>query len=253
MDFIKVSKEERISHIFLDRGKSNAINGQMLEELGQAIAEASEDTSTEGIILHGKEGFFSAGLDLVALYECNEAESRQFWKSFMAVVRSLVGFSKPAIAAISGHSPAGGCVLALGCDARIMAEGDHVIGLNEVGVGIIVPESIFQLYAFWLGHARAYRYLLEGKLLNPQEALEVGLVDEVTSPRMLRTAAQRQLQRFMQYERNTWRESKLNMRKHLLAQFDADQEEAIKAVLRQWWAPTTRSIVRSIIDNLKAR
>ncbi len=251
VNFIKTTIEQRVYHVHLDRGKSNAINQQMLEELGQAITDAQENPAVEGLILHGKEGFFSAGLDLIALYELDEEEVRRFWHTFMDVVRTFVAFDKPAVAAISGHSPAGGCVLAICCDYRVMADGDFIIGLNEVPVGIIVPDSIFQLYRFWVGSAKAYHYLLEGRLLPPREALGVGLVDEVVDMRSIRTAAERQLRKYTQYERNTWRQSKRNMRQSLIAAFDANQEEAIEAVLKQWWSPATRSILKTIIDNLK--
>jgi len=251
MDFINTTVEDRISHVYLDRGRSNALHQQMLEELGTAVAGAQSDPAIEGLILHGKEGFFSAGLDLIALYDYNEEEVRRFWYTFMDVTRALLAFDKPAIAAISGHSPAAGCVLACCCDTRVMVDGDFIIGLNEVPVGLIVPESIFQLYGFWLGPARAYRYLLEGKLLKPQEALDAGLVDEVVDVQRIRSAAERQLRRYTQYERNTWRQSKRNMRRALVAAFDANQAETIEAVLKQWWSPATRSIVKTIIDNLK--
>lgn len=251
MDFIKITVEDRVSHIYLDRGRSNALHQQMLEELGKAVGDAQGNPAVEGLILHGKEGFFSAGLDLIALYDYDEEEVRHFWHTFMEVVRALVAFDKPAVAAVSGHSPAAGCVLASCCDYRVMADGDFIIGLNEVPVGLIVPESIFQLYGFWLGPARAYRYLLEGRLLKPQEALEAGLVDELVDIQRIRSAAERQLRKFTQYERNTWRQSKRNMRQALLSAFEANQDETIEAVLKQWWSPATRSIVKTIIDNLK--
>lgn len=250
MDFIKVTIDDHISHLFLDRGKSNAINQQMLDELHQAVVAAQEDPAIEGLILHGKPGFFSAGMDLVALYEYNEAEVRHFWLSFMAFIRTFAAFDKPAVAAISGHSPAGGCILALCCDYRVMADGDYIIGLNEVPVGIIVPDSVFQLYSFWLGQATAYRYLLEGKLIKPAAAHQCGLVDEVVNEKSIRTAAERQLRKYTQYERNTWRQSKRNMRTALVAHLDANQEQAIAAVLKQWWSPATRAILKTIIDNL---
>ncbi|MBK1440581.1 enoyl-CoA hydratase/isomerase family protein [Parapedobacter sp. ISTM3] len=251
MDFIKNTVDERVSHVYLDSGKSNAINQQMLEELKETIVTAQVDPAIEGLILHGKSGFFSAGLDLIALYAYNEEEVRRFWHTFMDFVRTFVAFDKPAVAAISGHSPAGGCVLAICCDYRVMADGDYIIGLNEVPVGIIVPASIFQLYGFWLGEAAAYRYLLEGKLFKPQEALQAGLVDEVVDARSIRTAAGRQLAKYTQYERNTWRRSKRNMRQSVIDAFEADQEDTIEAILQQWWSPATRSIIKSIIDNLK--
>lgn len=251
MNFIKTTIENQISHVLLARGKSNAIDQQMLEELRQSISDAQENPVVEGLILQGNEGFFSAGLDLVALYDYNEDEVRRFWHTFMDVTRTLVAFDKPAVAAISGHSPAGGYVLALCCDYRVMADGDFIIGLNEVPVGIVVPEAIFQLYSFWLGSAKAYHFLLEGLLLKPREAFDAGLVDEVVDMRSIRTAAERQLRKYTQYERNAWRQSKHNIRRPLLAAFDANQEETIEAVLKQWWQPATRSILKTIIDNLK--
>lgn len=252
MDFINVTIDNHISHLFLDRGRSNALNQQMLEELKQAVTTAQEDPSVEGIIIQGKPGFFSAGLDLVDLYAYSEQEVRKFWYTFMDLVRTFVAFDKPAVAAISGHSPAGGCVLALCCDYRIMADGDYVIGLNEIPVGIAVPESIFRLYSFWLGQAAAYRYLLEGKLLKPRDAHQCGLIDEVVDERGIRTAAERQLRKYTQYEHNTWRQSKRTMRRALVMQLCENQEEAIEAVLKQWWSPGTRAILKTIIDNLKS-
>jgi len=253
MDFVKVTVDQRISHIYLDRGRSNALDQQMIEELQQTIIEAGGDPAVEGIIFHGKEDFFSAGLDLVALYEYNEEEVRRFWHTFFGFIRTLVAFDKPAVAAISGHSPAGGCVLAICCDYRIMAQGDYVIGLNEIPVGIIVPESISQLYSFWLGHAPAYRYLLEGKLFNPRDAMEVGLVDEVVDAKSIRTVAERQIGKYTQYERNAWRQSKRNIRQSLITRFEADQTDAIESLLKQWWSPATRAILKAIIDNLKSK
>lgn len=250
MEYIKVNVEKRTANLFLDRGKSNAFHAEMLAEMKSAVEAAAADPAIEGLVLHGKEGFFSAGLDLITLYNYNESEIQAFWELFMSFVETLVGFRKPAVAAISGHAPAGGCVLALCCDARVMAEGDYIIGLNEVPVGIVVPDSIFELYSFWLGRANAYRYLLQGKLLSPNEALAVGLVDEVVPAHRIRTTAERHLGMYTQFERQTWWQSKANLRKELAQRMAAGRQESIAMVLKQWWAPSTRAIVKTIIDNL---
>ncbi|WP_270088887.1 enoyl-CoA hydratase/isomerase family protein [Sphingobacterium sp. SYP-B4668] len=253
MEFIKVNIEERIAHIALDRGKSNAMHLEMIEELASAIKQAEENPAIEGLILHGKENFFTSGLDLITLYQYNEQQMETFWTQFLSLIHQLAAFPKPAVAAISGHSPAGGCVLGICCDYRVMAQGDFIVGLNEVPVGIVVPESIFELYSFWIGKRRAYQYLLEGKLLKPEEALEVGLVDELVSPISIKTAALRKIKLLTQFEKNAWRTTKLNLRKNLLHTIKTDQAADVAQALQQWWAPSTRAVLKTIIENLTAK
>lgn len=253
MEYLSLSIQEHMATIGLSRGRSNAINAAMLRELTVILKGVQNDDNIAGIILHGKEGFFSAGLDLIELYDYNEAAIREFWKNFLEFVRSFVAFKKPAVAAIGGHSPAEGCVLALCCDYRIMVKGEYIIGLNEIPVGIIVPDSIFHLYSFWLGKATAYRYLLEGKLLNPEEALQTGLVDELVDASALRRKAEKQLHKYMILDANTWQQSKLNLRKELISQMGNSSPDILEAILKQWWAPSTRSILKTIIENLRKR
>lgn len=251
MNHINLSVNEHMALIGLDRGRSNAINAEMLNELSMILKSIENDDNISGIILHGKEGFFSSGLDLIELYDYSEGEIRDFWEQFLKFIKTFTAFKKPAIAAIGGHSPAGGCVLALCCDYRIMAEGEYIIGLNEVPVGIIVPDSIFHLYSFWLGQGTAYRYLLEGKLLTPKEAFQTGLVDELVEASALRRRAENQLKSYITFDNNTWQQSKLNLRKELISKMEQVSSETLETVLKQWWAPSTRSILKTIIKNLQ--
>ena len=253
MNTIRVTIKDHLSIITLDRGKSNALNREMITELKDIFSNIASDPTIGGVIITGKEHFFSAGLDLIELYNYSEEEAESFWHLFLDFTATITSFRKPLVAAINGHSPAGGCVIALACDYRIMAEGKYIIGLNEVPVGIIVPESIFKLYSFWIGQANAARSLLEGKLFSPQEAIEVSLVDELVNPASLLTAAERKIRKYMAMERNTWEQSKLNIRKSLIEATSADQSEDLSLMLKQWWSPATRSILKTIINNLQTK
>lgn len=253
MNTINVTIKDRLALITLNRGKSNALNRELITELSDMLHNISNDDNIKGVIITGREHFFSAGLDLIELYGYNEEEAKSFWHLFLDFTAKIIAFKKPLVAAINGHSPAGGCVIALACDARVMAEGKYIIGLNEVPVGIIVPESIFKLYSFWLGKGNAARSLLEGKLFSPEEALEIGLVDELVNPDSIMTAAERKIRKYMALEQNTWQQSKLNIRKELIGATSADQAETLEAMLKQWWAPSTRSILKMIIDNLQKK
>lgn len=253
MNTIKVNIKDKIAVLQLDRGRSNAINAEMVAELSQMIKNIDRDDNIAGLILTGKEGFFSAGLDLIELYNYDESAIRQFWIDFLNLVKVMVAFRKPMVAAISGHSPAGGCVLAICSDYRVMSEGKYIIGLNEVPVGIIVPQSIFHLYSFWLGNAAAYRFMLEGKLMNTEEALASGLIDELVKPESILHAAERRIQKYIQMDATTWQQSKVNLRAELLDRVSADQSDMLETMLKQWWSPSTRSILKTIIQNLQQK
>ncbi|SER13161.1 enoyl-CoA hydratase/isomerase family protein [Pedobacter rhizosphaerae] len=253
MNTIKVSVKDRLATITLDRGKSNALNRELITELDEMLQNISADDNVGGVILTGTAPFFSAGLDLIELYDYNEEEAKSFWTLFLNFTANMVAFKKPIVAAISGHSPAGGCVMALACDYRIMAEGQYIIGLNEVPVGIIVPNSIFQLYSFWIGKAEASRSLLTGKLYNPEEALKAGLVDELVKSESLLTAAERKIKKYMELEGNTWSQTKLNIREELIAITRKDQSAELEKMLAQWWSPSTRHILKTILANLQRK
>lgn len=253
MNTIKVTIKDKTAIIGLNRGRSNAINSEMVAELSEMVKNIENDDNIGGLIITGNEGFFSAGLDLIELYEYDEVDIRKFWIDFLGLVSTLASFRKPFISAISGHSPAGGCVLAICSDYRIMVDGKYIIGLNEVPVGIIVPGSIFHLYSFWLGQAKAYRFMLEGKLMNPQEAFGNQLIDELVEEGGLVAAAERQMQKYLQFDKTTWQQSKLNLRKELLSKVNTDQSESLDTMLKQWWSPSTRSILQTIIKNLQKK
>ena len=253
MSTIQLTINDRLAVITLDRGRSNPINHQMIKDLLACIKDLERDENVGGVIITGKPGFFSSGIDLIEAYGYDEEQIKQFWIDFLALPGALSSFKKPLVAAISGHSPAGGCVLALCCDYRVMAEGQYIIGLNEIPVGIIVPDSIFNLYAFWLGQHKAYQYLMEGKLLNVTDALDAGLIDEITTQEELMSAAEMKIRTYMQFSPTTLGISKLNLRSEMIGKLKADQSDTLELMLKQWWAPATRKGLQKMIENLKSK
>lgn len=253
METIKLTITDRLAVIQLDRGRSNPINHQMVKELVACVQELDGNKEVSGLVITGKENFFSSGIDLIEAYDYNEEQIKDFWTDFMQLPAALAAFRKPLVAAISGHSPAGGCVIAICADYRIMADGPYIIGLNEIPVGIIVPDSIFNLYAFWLGKRTAYQYLMEGKLVKAPEALEIGLVDEVTTALTVMEKAEAKAREYMKFNPPTWMRTKQNLRRELIGQLQADQSQTLDAMLKQWWAPATRKGLEMMIQQLKSK
>ena len=103
------------------------------------------------------------------------------WSGFFDAVRAIGESPVPMVAAIAGHAPAGGCVLALCCDYRVMAEGPFRIGLNETQVGLVAPEGIQHLLRRVVGAYRAERMLIAGEMVESARAFEIGLVDELAA------------------------------------------------------------------------
>ena len=250
---LKTTIKDNYIIVQLDRGRANPMEAEMVKKITTLFEEIEGNDKIEGVILTGKPNFFSAGLDLIALYNYNQEEILRFWMAFSNMVKTLSTFSKPLVAAITGHSPAGGCVLAICCDYRVMAEGKYRIGLNEIPVGIAIPDYIFTLYSFWLGKGNASRFLLEGKLLTVEEAKAAQLVDEVCDGEEVLARAEAKLLQYLALDQFAWRQSKKQIRTGIAASFDYNMEEDMGRRMEQWWRPTTRAIMKSLVDRLTAR
>lgn len=250
MNTLQLTIRDNLAIITLDRGRSNPINTEMITELISSVKDIDANDNIAGLIITGKEGFFSAGIDLMEVYNYNEEQSKDFWTSFMLMQTVLINFKKPFVTAITGHSPAGGCIIALCSDYRVMASGQYIIGLNEIPIGIIVPDTVFHLYAFWLGSRKAYQCLLEGKLLAVEDALKDGLIDEVCAAEDVLASAEKKVRAYMKLNPATWSQSKMNFRKELSEKLQVDQSAALNRMLQQWWAPETRLTLQKIIDKL---
>lgn len=252
MQYLNIQVQDHMAIVGLNKEPSNALDSIFLDELSEALDQIEKEASVAGMIVHGREGFFSSGLDLIELYEYNSLQIRSFWIKYFKLIKRFTAFKKPAIAAINGHCPAGGCLLALCCDYRIMQNGEFVIGLNQIPVGIIVTESFFELLRYWIGSGNAYKCLMEGRLMSPQEALKIGIVDEVIPERDLRRSAEKKLKELMSMDTNTWQQSKLNIRESLIRSLSVPDDRVLESILEQWWSPSARSILKTIIENFKS-
>jgi enoyl-CoA hydratase/carnithine racemase len=162
--------------IRMARPPVNALNPELVRALHEAIV-AAPNNGARMIVLSGRPGLFSAGLDVPALLALDPDALAAFWGSFFGLLGCMASAPVPIVAAITGHSPAGGAVLGLYCDYRVMAEGEFRIGLNEVQVGLFVPSNIQYALRRLVGPHRAERLLVEGAMLSPSQALSVGMVD----------------------------------------------------------------------------
>ena len=252
MEFVKIIKKQDIAIIELDRGKVNALNHQMVKEIRSAVAQLSSDKQVRGAIIIGKAHYFSAGLDLIELYQYDREQITAFWEDFMRMTIDLARFEKTLVAAISGHSPAGGAVIAITCDYRIMAQGEkYLIGLNEVAVGINITDGIFRLYQFWLGKKNAYQALLQGRLFSPTEAQKFGLVDHLVDLDDLLPQAELKLRTILRANDYILRDTKKVMRQDLLRKIDVDMTTEINQRVNYWMSDESQSNLKAFVAKFK--
>jgi len=178
---IEVIQHGEVFELNLRRAPVNALNLELLEALLEEHRNAIRD-GAKAIVISGKEGLFSAGLDVPDLMQKSRNEMTVFWGRFFAMTEMLLSSKVPVIAAITGHAPAGGAVIAIHCDYRIAARGDFRIGLNEVQVGLTVPAAVLRVLTFVVGSRRAQLLAMTGQMLLPEDALACGLVDEIAEP-----------------------------------------------------------------------
>jgi 3,2-trans-enoyl-CoA isomerase len=178
---LKIIEHNEIVEISLDRKPVNAMTVEFLDALVRAHTE-SVAQGARAIIISGREGVFSAGLDVPVLMEQSREAIERFWTGFFITMKTMATSKVPVAAAITGHAPAGGTVLSLYCDYRVATRGDYTLGLNEVRVGLPVTRNVLYALELVIGARQAALLTTRAELLSPEDALACGLVDELAEP-----------------------------------------------------------------------
>src|SRR5690349_10433141 len=183
-EFVTLQVEDGVGTIRLDRPKMNAIDEQLHLEVRAAAMEASQRADVRAVVLYGGERVFAAGADIKAMSQLDEtgmtAWGRELTNSFTAVAR----IPKPVIAAITGYALGGGYELALCADFRVLGASAKV-GQPEILLGVIPGAGGTQRLARLVGPAKAKDIIFTGRMVDAEEALEIGLADRVCAADMV--------------------------------------------------------------------
>jgi enoyl-CoA hydratase/carnithine racemase len=246
---------ERFSHgsiveLRLARPPVNALDPVLCNDLRGALAETIAG-GAQGIVLSGGPKVFSAGLDVPHLLSLGEDRAALFaaWSSFFDAARALAESPVPVAAALAGHAPAGGCVLALCCDYRVMAEGPYRIGLNETQVGLVAPEGIQWLMRRVVGHQRAERLLVGGEMVDSARAHAIGLVDDLADIDDVVTRARRWVEGLVALPREPMLRTRAISRADVVAAMQPERIQ-LERFIDAWTAPDTQAGLRALIARL---
>lgn len=249
---LDTTTHDGILELRMARPPVNALNPELVHALRVAI-EGARDQGARGIVLAGGQGIFSAGLDIPTLLTLDRPQMGAFWEDFFGVCGALARSPIPVVAAIAGHSPAGGAVLAIFCDYRVMARGEYRIGLNEVQVGLVVPENIQQALRRLIGRYRAERLLMVGAMLDPARALDVGMVDELTELDAVNARAHAWLRDLLALPSQAMRRTRSLSRADLAASFAVSQDLPVKDFLDVWFSDEAQTTLQALVAKLKSK
>jgi enoyl-CoA hydratase/carnithine racemase len=181
MKFVMIQKKDGIATLMLSRGKVNALNGIVIDELRSVLKSMECDVEVRSIVLTGLGKFFSFGFDVQEFLSFKKEEFSGYLADFADFYTYLFLYPKPIVAALNGHAIGGGCMLALACDHRVMASGKAKISLNEISFGSSVFAGSVEMLRFWAGSANATQVLYSGAMYSAEEARNLGLVQGVTT------------------------------------------------------------------------
>jgi enoyl-CoA hydratase/carnithine racemase len=195
-EFVRLEVEDGIGTIRLDRPPMNALNRQVQTELAAAAKEATDRGDVYAVIVYGGEKVFAAGADVKEFAKISHAEMTLRAKSLSDGLGALASVPKPTVAAITGYALGGGFEVALGCDRRIA--GDNAkLGQPEMLLGLIPGGGGTQRLARLVGPAKAKDLVYTGRFVLAEEALRIGMVDEVVAPDDVYNAAKRWASQFV--------------------------------------------------------
>ncbi|MEW5924268.1 MAG: enoyl-CoA hydratase/isomerase family protein [Candidatus Zixiibacteriota bacterium] len=247
MSFINITSKGTTSIINMSRGKVNAINLDFVNEFSGHLAKLADDPEIRAVMLTGNGKFFSFGFDIPEMYDYSKEEFTRYLIAFCNLYRELFLFPKPVIAAINGHAVAGGCIMALACDYRIMVDNSAKMALNEVTFGSSIFAGTVAMLKHCAGNRSAEKVLLTGNMFSAKEAFGLGLVDELVTMEMLIENAAWKAEEYGRHCSPAFASLKQLLRQPVVDEWSRREEESIREFVEIWYSPATREQTKGIV------
>jgi len=246
MTFVHLDIREGLATVRLERGKVNALNEQVVDELASCLRGLETDPAVRGVLLTGTGKFFSFGFDIPEFLDMPKEAFTGYLRKFATLYRELFVHPRPVVAALNGHTVAGGCMLATACDVRVMARENAKIGLNEVGFGSSLFAGSLELLRFWVGDRRAQEIVYGGALYTAEQALDLGLVDAVVADGGLLDEARDRLEQLAGKSPRAFRSIKRLLRAPLAEEIQRREEASVQEFVEIWYSKETRAELEKI-------
>ena len=244
--------DDGVAVLSLELGRGNAIDHTFIDAIGTALDETLR-TQARAVVLTGRGKVFCGGLDVLAICDYDRPTLELFLDAFEGMFRRVLAFKLPVVAAINGHALAGGCLLAMAADYRIMAPGAFQIGVNEVMLGIPFPAVAFELARRVTPDLAASTVLMQGRRFSPEEAVAAGLVHRLAGDRGVVAEAVEEARRFAAGGPDAVADTKADLVAPVLARIEATRAAKRERFVTRWFAPDAQTRIRALRDQLSRR
>jgi enoyl-CoA hydratase len=217
---LRLDRQDTILHIAIDDAKANALSPDVIESMAAAVDDANADPAIAAIVVSGRPGVFSGGFDLDVMRSGDANAVVRLVAEGGRLVRRMYGSPTPIVAACTGHAVAAGALLLLGCDTRYGADGPFTIGLNEVSIGMILPDWAVTIAGARLHPPQFHRAVFTARLTDPPGAVDAGFLDEVVDADELLDAAFAEAARLAALDPAAYRGSVVRFRRDVLQRMD---------------------------------
>jgi enoyl-CoA hydratase len=241
---LNVEEQGDVAVVRIEHGRVGAMDAELLD----AITDAVRD-SDGALVLTGTGSAFSAGVDLRRILDGGRPYTEAFLVALSRMFRAVFDHPRPTVAAINGHAIAGGCVLALACDVRLMSGGR--IGLAELAVGVPFPTTALEIVRHALG-TNADRAVLRAETVGPEQALALGMVHEVPAADELLPRALDLATELAARSPEAYRLAKKRLHRPALEAIGA-ADDGDAAVLAGWTSEDTRRRIEAALEALTRR
>lgn len=246
---ISLDRDGQIATLTLNRGVTNALNLEFINEFASLIQEIKADETIRGLLLESSnDKFFCIGLDLPQLISLSRGEFTGFYRSFNRICLELYAMPKPTIAVITGHAIAGGCILALLCDYRYIAEGRKLMGLNEIQLGVPVPFIADCILRDLVGVRYSREIMETGDFYPPDQTLQMGMVDKVLPLEEVRSTAREKIDLLSEMPSQAFAMIKTNRVEGVVQQVTKKNAAKDAAFIDRWYADDTRRLLHEAVS-----
>ncbi|KAJ2091014.1 hypothetical protein IW138_002208 [Coemansia sp. RSA 986] len=251
-----------IATITMNNPRANTFDQQSLDALNDAVSEAEANKRVRGLVLESAvAGFFSGGFNLSVFQQITDAEFTRLWAVSKAIFRRIHALPVPSVAAINGHALGLGFVFAMACQFRYMVRSDaqgsggkKLVGLNEVTVGLPIPEWLVLRFRDLTTPRTAEDLLATGAMLSASSAHGSGLVDRLfSSSAEMHTAIVADLSRRAMVPHEAQKQTIALLRSDYLSRFDACNERDNRFFWDAVSSTSTQQAIEGALAKLKAR